>query len=126
MNLGYDPADPPREAPIGADRLLWGLAWQGFVDHVPTDTGICRTCLPETAWPCGPRIRAEAGLQVAVYVNLLPTAEHPYMPVPRGANPRHNGPAGRLDQWEGFVAEAIPPQPSPLQVDSFPPDPGTP
>jgi hypothetical protein len=48
------------------------------------------------------------------------------MPAPRGANPRHNGLGGRPDQWTGFVAEAVPPQPSPLQVDRFPPDPGTP
>jgi hypothetical protein len=65
VNLPYDPLDPPEKPPPGTDRLMWTVAYQLRLDHVPAPDGFCSAprCRPRfKLWPCEPVRLSDAGL----------------------------------------------------------------
>lgn len=64
--LPFDPEDPPVKPPLGADPLVWGLAYGLFEAHQPDRAGLCQVCHPVVVWPCGPSRLAGQGLVAAL------------------------------------------------------------
>jgi hypothetical protein len=66
--IEFDPENPPKEPPRGADPLLWRLSYQVRTDHQPAADEFCQAhgCRATfSLWPC-PRYRlAAVGLLAA-------------------------------------------------------------
>ncbi len=70
--LPYDPEQPPREPPAGADTALWRLAYLVHEAHRPRVAGLC-TC--GRAYPCAAAKFADDQLRQACHIGRSGTAE---------------------------------------------------
>jgi hypothetical protein len=69
VNLPFDPVQPPADPPAGCDVMVWRLAYQLHLDHLPAPDAFCaaRTCRERfTPWPCDPSRLAAQGFLGAV------------------------------------------------------------
>lgn len=105
-HLPFDPKDPPRDPPYGADWVIWEFAYELLKDHQPDGHGFCmavRCRRTNQQIPCEPQKWARTGFGLAVRVNQLPSrggyGTHPVSAGEAGvaALPRREPPGGLLD-----------------------------
>jgi hypothetical protein len=97
-------ANPPEDAPEGADRMLWLLAWSLHSEHQPGPDGLCLAgscggANPEP-FPCPASKLAQAGFLVATWHLRTPVDTEPLLYRKRSEYPKlHDPPVPPSHGW---------------------------